>query len=196
MNNVATLAAAAIQQAQAQPEALQVAPVIRKLFILLHGSYGNLFISKFSTGEKDAQGRDKGIRAAMKVWESKLAQYPADVVETAAGRMTAAHAEYPPNLPQFEVLCTAAMPRPVYQPATPAIAMGGALRSQYAAQARAITERHAKKQAEKRLGADFESVPGLDGLKQAIANAVANAGGDEVRELRRLDLLLAPKAAA
>lgn len=114
MNNVATLAAAAIQQAQAQPEALQVAPVIRKLFILLHGSYGNLFISKFSTGEKDAQGRDKGIRAAMKVWESKLAQYSADVVETAAGRMTAAHAEYPPNLPQFEVLCIAAMPRQTY----------------------------------------------------------------------------------
>ena len=196
MNNVATLAAAAIQQAQAQPEALQVAPVIRKLFILLHGSYGNLFISKFSTGEKDAQGRDKGIRAAMKVWESKLAQYPADVVETAAGRMTAAHAEYPPNLPQFEVLCLAAMPRPVYRPATPALPMSGALRSQYAAQARAITERHAKKQAEKRLGADFESVPGLAGLKQAIANAVANAGGDEVRELRRLDLLLAPKVVA
>lgn len=114
MTDIATLATQAIQQAHAAPESLQVKPVIRKLFILLHGSYGNLFISKFSTGEKDAQGRDKGIRAAMKVWESKLAQYPADVVETAAARMTAAHAEFPPNLPQFEVLCTAAMPRQTY----------------------------------------------------------------------------------
>lgn len=115
MHNVATLAAQAVQQTQAPAaEPLQVNPVVRKLFMLLHGSYGNLFISKFSTGEKDAQGRDKGIRAAMKVWESKLAQYSADVVETAAGRMTAAHAEYPPNLPQFEVLCIAAMPRQTY----------------------------------------------------------------------------------
>lgn len=194
MTDVATLAAQAIQHAQTAPESLQVAPVIRKLFILLHGSYGNLFISKFSTGEKDAQGRDKGIRAAMKVWEAKLSQYPADVVETAAGRMTAAHAEYPPNLPQFEVLCMAAMPREAYRPPVTALPMSGKLRSEYAARARAINEKHAQKVAKRATGrVDLPS--GLDGLKQAIADAVATAGGNEARELHRLDVMFSGSAA-
>lgn len=116
MHNVATLAASAVHQApQAQAaEPLQVNPVVRKLFMLLHGSYGNLFISKFSTGEKDGQGRDKGIRAAMKVWEAKLAKFPADVVEIAAERLSAEHPDYPPNLPQFEKVCRAATPRQTY----------------------------------------------------------------------------------
>ena len=114
MSDLATLARQAIHHAQQAPQVeqpLQVNPVVRKLFVLLHGAYGHLFVAKFSTGEKDGQGRDKGIRAAMKVWESALAKYPADVIETAAGRLTAEHPEFPPNLPQFEKLCEAAMPR-------------------------------------------------------------------------------------
>lgn len=115
MHNVATLATQVVEQAKAATSApLQVAPAIRKLFMVLHGSYGNAFIGKFSTGEKDAEGRDKGIRAAMKVWESKLEKYPADVIETAADRAGAAHPEFPPSLPQFEKLCEAAMPRQTY----------------------------------------------------------------------------------
>ena len=118
MHNAATLVDPSSFQVTDTPaqsaEPLQVKPVIRKLFMLFHGSYGSLFLSKFSTGEKDAQGRDKGIRAAMKVWESKLAHYPQEVIETAAGRAVDLHAEYPPNLPQFETLCVAAMPRKTY----------------------------------------------------------------------------------
>ena len=111
MHDVATLAQQGVHQAQSAPAPLQVAPAIRKLFMVFHGSYGNAFIGKFSTGEKDADGRDKGIRAAMKVWEAKLGKYPADVIEVAAGRTGAAHPEFPPSLPQFEKLCEAAMPR-------------------------------------------------------------------------------------
>ena len=80
----------------------------------MHGAYGNLVASKFSTGEKDSSGKDKGIRVAMKVWESKLRRYPDDVIETAAGRLSSAHPEYPPSLPQFELLCDAAKPRQTY----------------------------------------------------------------------------------
>ena len=118
MNNLATLAAGAVHHlhhGHSAPAAEPlVSPAVRKLFILLHGSYGSLFISKFSTGEKDAKGHDKGIRAAMKVWESKLQRFPNDVLETAADRLTAEHPEFPPNLPQFEALCVAVMPRPTY----------------------------------------------------------------------------------
>ena len=51
---------------------------------------------------------------------------------------------------------------------------------------------------DKRLGAqaDMGSHVGLDGLKSAIANAVAAAGGDEVAELRRLDAMFAPVVVA
>lgn len=114
MHDVATLAQQGVHQAQSAPAPLQVAPAIRKLFMVFHGSYGNSFISKFSTGEKDKDGRDKGIRAAMKVWEAKLGKYPDGVIEVAAGRTGAAHPEFPPSLPQFEKLCDAAMPRKTY----------------------------------------------------------------------------------
>jgi hypothetical protein len=118
LHDVATLAQSAVNRAAACPapdaEPLQVKPVVRKLFMLLHGSYGTLFLSKFATGEKDAAGRDKGIRAAMKVWESKLSRFDDSTIEAAADRLSTQHPEFPPNLPQFESLCIALMPRKTY----------------------------------------------------------------------------------
>ncbi|MGB4059603.1 MAG: hypothetical protein WBK26_05240 [Burkholderiaceae bacterium] len=87
---------------------------VRRLFMVLHGAYGAAFTSKFATGQRDADGKDKGIRSAMQVWQAKLASYPADVVEAAAGRVMDAHPEFPPTLPQFEALCRAAMPRKTF----------------------------------------------------------------------------------
>lgn len=110
MTNIAQLAQEGMHQAQPRQESA----TIRKLFMVLHGAYGNQFIAKFSTGEKDDEGRDKGIRVAMRVWEQKLSKYPGDVVEIAAGRMQTEHPDFPPNLPQFEKLCDAAMPRKTY----------------------------------------------------------------------------------
>lgn len=117
MHNVATLAERAIHQTQAEAHTDPLAGVsatIRKLFMLLHGSYGNAFISKFSTGEKLQVGdkqHDKGVLTAMKVWNAQLAKYSSEVVETAAGRATEAHKQFPPNLAEFEALCRAAQPR-------------------------------------------------------------------------------------
>ena len=115
MNNIATLADNAVREAAQLPQPTeQTSIVVRKLFILMHGAYGNLFLSKFSTGEKDAQGKDKGVRAAMKIWDASLRKFAGDVIETAAGRLSQAHPEFPPNLPQFERLCDAAAPRQTY----------------------------------------------------------------------------------
>lgn len=86
-------------------------PMVRKLFVLLHGKYGNTFSGKFATGELNPSGKDKGVRAAMLVWQSTLSKYPDDVIEIAAGRLKDQHPEFPPSLPQFEKLCDAAMPR-------------------------------------------------------------------------------------
>lgn len=115
MRDVTTLAKQAIQQQQLHAGQAQQAPaapaVERKLFIVLHGMYGNLFLSKFATGEKDDQGRDKGVRTAMKVWGSALAKFPVSVIEAATERLMTEHPDFPPALPQFVRLCEAVMPR-------------------------------------------------------------------------------------
>jgi hypothetical protein len=101
------------------------------------------------------------------------------------------HPEFPPSLPQFVALCAANKPREVYRPAQPALEMSQSLKSAYSARAREINERHAQRAIDRKTG--YVELPQtLDGLKAAIANAVATAGGDEVRELRRLDAMFAP----
>lgn len=108
-SNVAYMVAAT----QAKPQPADQ-PHIRKLFMLLHGAYGNPFIAKFSSGERDADGKDKGIRSAMMVWTHGLREFTPDVVEAAAKRHTMLYPEFPPNLPQFEAVCRSMVPRKTF----------------------------------------------------------------------------------
>lgn len=84
---------------------------IKHLFLVLQGTYGTLFLSKYSSGIKDDSGRDLGMRATMRVWDAALSKYTPDVVERAVGRLTTEFPEFPPNLTQFEGICRAAEPR-------------------------------------------------------------------------------------
>lgn len=117
-----------------------------------------------------------------------------DTVKTAFRQAVQVHSEFPPTLPQFVALCHANKPRQTYRPdAGAAIEMGQPLRSAYAAKAREINARYdAKGYSRATQTQPDDSVGGLDLLKQAIAQAVACAGGDEAIELMRLDRLLAP----
>jgi len=169
--------------------------VVNNIFKVFHGFYGNLFLSKFSTGEVDAQGGDAGIVSARQIWGHGLREFDAGVVRAALAQCVERHPEFPPSLPQFVALCAANKPREVYRPAQPALQMSQQLKSAYSARAREINERHARKAIDRKTG--FVDLPmSLDGLKAAIANAVATAGGDEAAELRRLDLMFAPKEIA
>lgn len=116
MSDLSHIVALVQQGTESQSRAAESADsaLVRRLFMVLHGAYGAAFTSKFATGQRDADGKDKGIRSAMQVWQSKLAAYPADVVEAAAGRVMGAHPEFPPTLPQFEALCRAVMPRKTF----------------------------------------------------------------------------------
>jgi hypothetical protein len=173
-----------------------------KVFKVLHGQYGNLFLAKFATGQlagpgevdstgQSIEGHDKGIVTARQIWAYDLRTFDWATVETSLAQCIKRNPDFSPNLPQLLAICAANKPRAVYKPELPAIGMGQALRSKYAAQAREINARHAQKAMQKRLGT-AGPVSGLNGLKQAIADAVANAGGDEAAELIRLDLLLSP----
>ena len=115
MNDVATLAHEAVREAAAQPRAKREASVtVRKLFVLLHGAYGSTFLSKYATGEKNADGNDKGVLAAMLVWDAGLSKFAPDVIESAAKRLMAEDPKFPPNLPQMEKVCEAITPRKTY----------------------------------------------------------------------------------
>lgn len=91
----------------------QASSTVRKLFLILQGTYGTPFLSKYSTGVMDDSKppRDKGMVAALRVWDRALSKFAPDDIETAANRVTEAHKQFPPNLAEFEALCRAAAPR-------------------------------------------------------------------------------------
>jgi hypothetical protein len=166
---------------------------IKRVFMVLHGFYGNLFLSKFATGSSNETGEDQGIANARLVWAHSLSEFDVETVKLALRRCQTAHPEFPPSLPQFVALCAAIQPRQVYRPpmpTTPALEMSPEAREELRAK-----ERERLAALAQRLKEAPADSP-LTLLKQAIARAVADAGGDEVAELLRLDRLLAPKVAA
>lgn len=158
-----------------------------QVFKLLHGYYGQLFLSRFTTGVTDEAGRDKGVTSAIAVWAFELRQFDEGLLIQTVDACKSAHKQYPPNLPEFVAICKSLKPRKVFKP-TNQLGMSGELRSAYARRAREVNAKHAQRAIDRKTG--YIEIPqGLNGLKQAIANAVATAGGDEVRELMRLDRL-------
>lgn len=184
---------AAADIGQPQPDADMSDADMRQMFKVLHGWYGNLFLSKFATGQVDEETKeDRGIANAREMWRRSLRRFDGDTIKLALRRCKAQHAEFPPSLPQFERLCDAAKPRPVWTPPVPtqpALEMSEALRAERRAEARAKATEAARRQIQ------AAQPTGLDLLKQAIANAVATAGGDEAATLARLDRELVGSAA-
>jgi hypothetical protein len=168
--------------------------IAANVFKVLHGYYGNLFSSKFATGNVTETGEDQGIVNARRIWGYGLREFDAETVKTGLRQCQQAHPEYPPSLPQFVALCAANKPRATYT-GPRAIGMSGKLRSKYAAQAREIIARNEARKREREAGGRIELPPGLDGLKQAIADAVSCAGGDEAATLARLDRSLVTRSA-
>lgn len=185
LSHIAQAATNALATTRDEPLPLDV---VNNIFKVLHGRYGNLFLSKFSTGELDERGKDKGIASARKVWAYDLRVFDAKTVGRALDIVPRYHPDFPPSLPQFMALCRAEMP--AKRPETLQVGISGAALAQVTSKARkAAMERI---NASRRVAQADRTPQGLDVLKQAIANAVATAGGDEVAELRRLDLMLAP----
>ena len=165
------------------------------VFKTLFGLYGNLFLSKYSTGQLNGAGEDVGILSARNTWGHGLRGFDEETIASAMAVCLERHTEFPPSLPQFVLLCRAAAPRKLYRPAVPEIEMGQGLRSQYARQARAINAKHDER-ARQRATGHIPLPMTLDGLKQSIAQAVGLAGGDECRVLLDLDRALVRKVAA
>lgn len=157
--------------------------VVNNIFKVFHGFYGNLFLSKFSTGEVDAQGGDAGIVSARQIWGHGLRHFDAGTVKAALAQCLERHFEFPPSLPQFVSMCRANQPREAYRPALP---MSVALVAE-----RNKAEREKLRELRQKLKDEAPAAAGIPALFAAIADAVGCAGGDEVAELRRLEGLFA-----
>lgn len=162
------------------------------VFRVLFGFYGNLFMSKYASGQLNETGDDLGVVSARKVWAYSMRNFDTATIYAALEKCQTAHPEFAPSWPQFLSLLLASRPVETFKPAVREIAMGQELRSQYARNARATIAKHEQKVADQRTGY-VELPPTLDGLKQAIAGAVGLAGGNEVATLLRLDRVLAPR---
>ncbi len=152
------------------------------VFRVMHGFYGNLFLSKFATGEVKADGGDGGVASARAIWAHGLRTFDVEVVKTALSRVMDAHPEFPPTLPQFVQLCKACAPRESFRFALPPVKPNPEIAKKALAATKASL-------------ATTAPAHGLDLLKQAIADAVRCAGGDEGRELARLERMFARAAA-
>ncbi len=160
----------------------------RKVFKALHGQYGNLFLSRYATGALE-NGEDTGVAGAMGLWGHSLRRYDESTIKAALTQCMTDHVQYPPNLPEFLRICEARRPREAYKPPVLALPVAPALLAQRTAAAR------------ERVAAQAEFMrnrnrAGLAPLKQAIADAVATAGGDEVATLLRMDRIFAKGAVA
>jgi hypothetical protein len=189
-HSIATLVDGVISGSQIRQESAQDEVIAQRVFRAMHGFYGTLFMSKYSTGDRNGKGEDKGLLDTRLIWAKSLRRYDLQTVLAALARCQTTHLEYPPSLPQFLSMCESCKPVVITPRPANALPMSDGLRSKYAAQARAINEKHAEKLRNALSG--YRPLPiGLDGLKQAIASAVGAAGGDEGAELVRLDRLFA-----
>ncbi|MES2415118.1 MAG: hypothetical protein V4614_15030 [Pseudomonadota bacterium] len=175
-------AAITADQFATQPQGVNETTV-NNVFKVMHGYYGNLFLSKFATGVVDSQGRDMGVKSARTIWAHSLRDIAESVVLDALTRCQTAHPEFPPALPQFLALCRAAAPRVAYEGSGHVIGMSTELKQRNAARAREINARHDRRKQSQPGG----ELAGLPVLKVLIAGAIATAGGDEVAALRRMD---------
>jgi hypothetical protein len=160
--------------------------VINKIFKVLHGRHGQVFLSKYSTGQRDEDGKDKGIIAARQVWAHDLRNQSPQAIMAALDQAAIDYTEFPPSGPQFLLLCK--------NQARDFDAVERVERSRLRIEVSGKSISESTKTARDAAMAKIRApkpdpVPetGISLLMSLIAGAVALAGGDEVSELMRLE---------
>lgn len=171
--------------AEPAPDNLRTA---KDLFMIFHGWYGSLFLSRYHTGESDIKGKDRGVKSAMTIWQAALSHFDDSTIRTAVERCRELHPKFPPTLPEFEAICRSAQIRPsTMQTGPDRITMSEGLKSSYTARARGEAMARYRANVATELGAVHTGSTGLGALQLLVAKAVSLAGGDEVATLRRFD---------
>jgi len=74
---------------------------VERIFLRLHGRFGNNFLEKYKLGKLDAYGNDLGINNAKQVWAEELAGISADRIKNALQY----NYDYAPSCDQFKAQC-------------------------------------------------------------------------------------------
>jgi hypothetical protein len=79
---------------------------IDRIFMRLHGRFGNNFTDKFKLGQKNEKGLDAGIENAKQVWAEELAGITPDRIKNALLH----NYDYAPSCDQFKAQCKTSAP--------------------------------------------------------------------------------------
>ena len=79
---------------------------IDRIFMRLHGRFGNNFGDKFKSGQKDSYGNDLGVLNAKQVWAEELAGITPDRIKNALLH----NYDYAPSCDQFKAQCKTSAP--------------------------------------------------------------------------------------
>ena len=74
---------------------------VTRIFMRLHGRFGNTFFDKFRIGELSVTGQDIGIENAKLVWSEELAGISAERIKNALETSF----DYPPSCDEFKAAC-------------------------------------------------------------------------------------------
>jgi hypothetical protein len=75
---------------------------VERIFMRLHGRFGNAFFDKFRVGQLNADGEDIGILNAKQVWAEELANLSVERIK----KGLAAKFEYAPSADDFIQACS------------------------------------------------------------------------------------------
>lgn len=163
-----------------QPAAANDGSAADAVFRAMHGFFGQLWLTKFATGQVLADGSDAGVQGAKRMWAHGLRSFDAATVKAALHELSEAAGEYPPSLPQFIALCRSHQPRKATVLALPNRAPNGEA---------ALAEREKLRALRADAAAHAGPLEGIPTLIAAVADALGCAGADEAAELRRMNAL-------
>lgn len=75
--------------------------LIERIFMRLHGRFGNAFLDKYRIGELNTEGKDIGVENAKNVWAEELAGMTNERIKAALDSSY----EYPPSCDDFKMNC-------------------------------------------------------------------------------------------
>lgn len=153
--------------------------VIERLFMALHGYFGNQFLDKFRLGDPGT-GKDIGIENAKRTWLAELSGYTTGEIFGGLQKIKDAGSPFPPGLPEFAAACKACRRVKAFSEPARALPSPGA---------QSVLQRL----TEQRQRVSMRPQGGLATLYSVISRAVGNAGGDEVAALRQLESDVYPR---
>jgi hypothetical protein len=90
-------------------------PYVQRIFMRLHGRFGNAFFDKFRINQLNEDGLDFGIENAKQEWSTGLAGVSPEQIKHGLARSF----EYPPSLDEFKAACLTAPPEQLFNIALP-----------------------------------------------------------------------------